>query len=149
MIFGRHGVSNSTGSGLWAKPSPDIFFLTTISVSPTRFRPPTKMGDTLFEHPANELLAEVLSTTYQLRNITQELRKPSSEPDKPSDPTDRPRAMARFLNELIQLRVDVDSFIDSIKNPNPMRQGKLSPARMTQGLEKKEGLFRKSMMVRE
>ena len=54
---------------------------------------------------------------------------------------------ASLLEALIQLQVDVNSFIDTSKNPQVVRQGKLPPAGVKQGLEKKEGLFRMNMMV--
>ena len=55
--------------------------------------------------------------------------------------------MGMLLEALVQLQVDVNSFMDSSKNPAPMRQGKLPPPGVKQGLERKEGLFRKHMMV--
>ena len=145
MVFGRHGLS-SVGSSSKATPWAEMFFVEALPVSPTRFRPPAQMGETVFEHPANELLAKVLSTTYRLRDINAQLRFPLD--NKADDPADRPRLMARFLDDLIQLQIDVNSFMDSSKNPTPMRQGKLPPAGIKQGLEKKEGMFRKHMMVR-
>ena len=52
-----------------------------------------------------------------------------------------------MLEALIKLQHDVNSFMDSTKNPTIMRQGKLPPQGVKQLLEKKEGLFRKHMMV--
>lgn len=43
--------------------------------------------------------------------------------------------------------IAVNSFMDSNKNPTPTFQGKLPPQGVKQLLEKKEGLFRKNMMV--
>lgn len=144
LIYGRHGALTSRSKGRRATPNADMFFMEVIPVAPTRFRPPAKMGETLFEHPANELLTKVLNTTYQLRDTTTQLRDALKE--RPSDI--RSRLMARFFDDLIQLQVDVNSFLDSSKNPTPMRQGKLPPQGKKQVLEKKEGLFRKNMMVR-
>jgi DNA-directed RNA polymerase I subunit RPA1 len=143
LLFGRHGVLASNLKTGNPTPHADMFFMEVLPVSPTRFRPPAKMGETLFEHPANELLTKVLNTTYQLRDTTLLLRESLQE--KLSD--SRSRLMSRFFGELIQLQVDVNSFLDSSKNPTPMRQGKLPPAGVKQVLEKKEGLFRKHMMV--
>jgi hypothetical protein len=63
------------------------------------------------------------------------------------DEVTRKKVLGALLDALIQLQVDVNSYVDSSKNPTPVKQGKLPPAGVKQGLEKKEGLFRKHMMV--
>ncbi|KAH9943303.1 beta and beta-prime subunits of DNA dependent RNA-polymerase [Epithele typhae] len=126
LLFGRHGPFAPLTQHNLSLASADMFFMEVLPISPTRFRPPAKMGDMLFEHPQNELLSKVLSTSYRLRDLNVNLRAASV---KGSD-----------------LQVDVNSYIDSSKNPQPIRQGRLPPAGVKQGLEKKEGLFRKHMM---
>ncbi|KAF9006540.1 RNA polymerase I largest subunit [Cyathus striatus] len=145
LIFGRHGPFAKISREGLSLSSADMFFMEVIPVSPTRFRPPAKMGETLFEHPQNELLSRALSTSYKLRDLNIELHSVSKKsPD--FDETSRKRLMGSLLEQLLQLQVDVNSFMDSSKNPQPVRQGKLPPAGVKQGLEKKEGLFRKHMM---
>ena len=147
LLFGRHGpFAPLTPQHNLSLASADMFFLEVLPVSPTRFRPPAKMGEMLFEHPQNELLAKVLTTSYRLRDLNNSLRAASA---KGSDVDDvaRRRILQSLLDTLIQLQVDVNSYIDSSKNPTPIRQGRLPPAGVKQGLEKKEGLFRKHMMV--
>ena len=147
LLFGRHGsFAPLTPQHNLSLASADMFFLEVLPVSPTRFRPPAKMGEMLFEHPQNELLAKVLTTAYRLRDLNNSLRAASA---KGSDVDDvaRRRILQSLLDTLIQLQVDVNSYIDSSKNPTPIRQGRLPPAGVKQGLEKKEGLFRKHMMV--
>ena len=146
LLFGRHGpFANVSKDGL-CRASADMFFLDVLPVTPTRFRPPAKLRDTLFEHPHNELLAKVLRTSYDLRDLHLNLRDAEA---KDSDvPAATLRALrGKLLEMLIQLQVDVNSFMDSSKNPTYLRNGKLPPAGVKQGLEKKEGLFRKHMMV--
>lgn len=146
LLFGRHGpLALHSRNGL-ADTSPDIFFMEVVPVPPTRFRPPAKMGDTLFEHPQNELLAKILHTSYRLRDLTSDLQ-PVAGKAAAIDESSRRRLLGSLLETLVQLQVDVNSFIDSSKNPTPVRQGKLPPAGVKQGLEKKEGLFRKHMMA--
>jgi DNA-directed RNA polymerase I subunit RPA1 len=106
------------------------------------------MGDTLFEHPQNELLTKVLTTSYRLRDLNAELQAASLKDAMQKDPKVHSRIFGELLEALVQLQIDVNSFIDSGKNPAPVRQGKLPPAGVKQGLEKKEGLFRMHMMVR-
>lgn len=154
LIFGRHGPLATMNNSLSGKSlaSADMFFMDVIPVSPTRFRPPAKLGEILFEHPQNLLLTKVLNTSYRLRDLNVDLRALSV---KGADvvasavaAADRTRILGHLIDSLVQLQVDVNSFMDSNKNPAPMKQGQLPPAGIKQGLEKKEGLFRKHMMVR-
>ncbi|KAH9844085.1 beta and beta-prime subunits of DNA dependent RNA-polymerase [Rhodofomes roseus] len=147
LLYGRHGPFAPMTVNKLSLANADMFFLEVLPVSPTRFRPPAKMADILFEHPQNELLAKVLNTSYRLRDLTESLKKASvKSPENDVDETAQRRILQSLLDTLIQLQVDVNSFIDSSKNPAPVRQGKLPPAGVKQGLEKKEGLFRKHMM---
>jgi DNA-directed RNA polymerase beta' subunit len=146
LLFGRHGPFAPLSHDGLCFAFADMFFMEVIPVTPTRFRPPAKLGETLFEHPQNELLARVLNTSYRLRDLNVDLRSASLKTAEFSEIT-RSGIFAKLLETLVQLQVDVNSFIDSSKNPAPMRQGKLPPTGVKQSLEKKEGLFRKNMMV--
>jgi DNA-directed RNA polymerase beta' subunit len=146
LLYGRHGPFAPLSRDGFSHASADMFFLEVIPVAPTRFRPAAKLGETLFEHPQNELLAKVLRTSYRLRNLHLELRS-ATDKDADVSAVTLKTLQGRLLESLIQLQVDVNSFMDSNKNPAPVRQGKLPPAGVKQGLEKKEGLFRKHMMV--
>ena len=146
LLFGRHGPFAPLTEHNLSLASADMFFLEVLPVSPTRFRPPAKMGEMLFEHPQNELLSKVLTTSYRLRDLNRTLREASAK-GAVVDESERRRTLQSLLDSLIQLQVDVNSYIDSSKNPAPIRQGRLPPAGVKQGLEKKEGLFRKHMMV--
>ena len=146
LVFGRHGPFAPLSADRLSFASADMFFMDVIPVSPTRFRPPAKLGDTLFEHPQNELLARVLQTSYRMRDLNISL-KGASQKTPEFDEATRKSIMAALLERLVQLQIDVNSFMDSSKNPQIVRQGKLPPAGVKQGLEKKEGLFRKHMMV--
>lgn len=146
LMFGRHGPHALVTVDRLSPASADMFFLDCLLVTPTRFRPPAKMGETLFEHPHNELLSRVLVTTFSLRDQNEELRKAQAK-DSVVDDASRRRLLGRLLETLIQLQVDVNSFMDSSKNPTRVGRGKLPPAGVKQNLEKKEGLFRMHMMV--
>ncbi|KAF7301868.1 DNA-directed RNA polymerase subunit [Mycena indigotica] len=145
LLYGRHGPYSPLSPEGLSFASPDMFFLDAVPVAPTRFRPAAKMADKLFEHPQNELLEKILKTSYRLRDQNIDLRT-ASQKTEGFDEMARKRIMASLLQTLVQLQVDVNSFMDSSKNPTPMRMGKLPPAGVKQGLEKKEGLFRKNMM---
>ncbi|KAH8118620.1 beta and beta-prime subunits of DNA dependent RNA-polymerase [Phellopilus nigrolimitatus] len=145
LVFGRHGPFAPLTADQLSFASADMFFLDCLLISPTRFRPPAKMGETLFEHPQNELLSKVLTSTYRLRDLNDELKK-ASEKDSTVDEVSRRRMLGVLLESLVQLQIDVNSFIDSSKNPTRLRQGKLPPPGVKQNLEKKDGLFRMHMM---
>jgi len=147
LLFGRHGPFAPLSSDRnFSIAAADMFFMDVLPVSPTRFRPPAKMGGTVFEHPQNELLGRVLQTTYKLRDLNVDLHQVSEK--KPGyDEAACKSVLSALLASLIQLQIDVNSFMDSNKNPQIARQGKLPPAGVKQGLEKKEGLFRQHMMV--
>jgi DNA-directed RNA polymerase beta' subunit len=144
LLFGRQGTHASTGSSM---ASADIFFLDVLAVSPTRFRPASKMDDKLFEHPHNEHLAKVLNTSYTLRDINSELTQAAVK-GSAAGPEEQRRLLGRLFEALVVLQSEVNSFIDSSKTKTPMRGGKLPTPGVKQGLEKKEGLFRMHMMVR-
>jgi DNA-directed RNA polymerase beta' subunit len=146
LIFGRHGPLSPTTNGL-SVASADMFFMDVVPVSPTRFRPPAKMGETLLENPHNSHLTKVLTTSYRLRDLNAELRAVSVKSSSYNDDTRR-KLLGTLLETLVQLQIDVNSFIDSGKNPVKLRNGKLPPPGIKQVLEKKEGLFRMHMMVR-
>ncbi|KAG8969893.1 hypothetical protein FRC03_000139 [Tulasnella sp. 419] len=149
LIYGRHGPHAPLSVDGLSFASADMFFMDVLAVPPTRFRPPAKLGEQLFEHPQNELLGNVLKASYRLRDLNSKLRDASMKDTMEQEgqlPGDRDRILAQLLGALVQLQVDVNSFIDSSKNPTIVRQGKLPPQGVKQGLEKKEGLFRKNMM---
>jgi len=148
LLYGRHGPFAPISPQGLSRASADIFFMEVMPVSPTRFRPPAKMGETIFEHPQNELLSKILRTSYRLRDLNTQLRAASTKDVVESDSvTTRTTIFGTLLETLIQLQVDVNSFVDSSKNPTLVRQGKLPPAGVKQGLEKKDGLFRMHMMA--
>lgn len=147
MLYGRHGPLAPVNAAGLSMASADMFFMDVIPVAPTRFRPPAIMNGTIFEHSQNELLGKVLNTTYRLRDVNESLKEASVKGEAFNE-EERKRLLGRLLETLVQLQIDVNSFIDSSKNPAPVKQGKLPPQGVKQGLEKKEGLFRKHMMVR-
>lgn len=147
LLFGRHGPFAPLSPHNLSLASADMFFLEVVPVTPTRFRPPAKMNDMLFEHPQNELLTRVMLTSYTLRDLNESLSAASAK-SSTVDEVAKNKLLQSLLDNLIQLQVHVNSFIDSSKNPQPVRQGKLPPPGVKQLLEKKEGLFRKHMMVR-
>ncbi|KAF9364256.1 hypothetical protein BGX34_002079 [Mortierella sp. NVP85] len=139
LLYGANGpkMQKSRGTAV----SANIFFLEILPVAPTRFRPASVMGDKLFENPQNVHLGKILTTCDRIRDLTS-----TSKTDEAALKEGRHNSFKYLIDAWIQLQHDVNSLIDSTKNPVVMRGGKLPPAGIRQGLEKKEGLFRKHMM---
>jgi DNA-directed RNA polymerase I subunit RPA1 len=152
LLYGRHG---GPSSGKSTAPPPvlaDMFFMDVIPVTPTRFRPAAKMGDELFENSQNSLLTAVITTCQRIKELNTNLLKHTRAEKGEMElaaiaKAESTRTFAVLLEAIIKLQHDVNSFMDSTKNPTMMRQGKLPPQGVKQLLEKKEGLFRKHMMV--
>ncbi|KAG0223526.1 hypothetical protein BGW41_005462 [Actinomortierella wolfii] len=137
LLYGSNGPQMARKASKTVKA--DIFFLQVLPVAPTRFRPASVMGDKLFENPQNEHLGKILNTCERFRDLT-------VQGDESQD-KDKKRQTFKFLIDAwIQLQHDVNSLIDSSKNPMVLRGGQQPPAGIRQSLEKKEGLFRKHMM---
>ena len=152
LLYGRHGGTLRSRGSLSPAALADMFFVHVLSVTPTRFRPPAKMGDELFENPQNSLLSATIATCQRLRDLNHRMIEHSKaergdEVLEVIDKVEAGRLYPLMLESLIKLQHDVNSFMDSTKNPTVMGQGKLPPQGIKQLLEKKEGLFRKHMMV--
>ena len=159
LLYGRHGPNvwqseTNAGSAFNApSASADIFFMDVVPVPPTRFRPASKMGDSLFENPQNSLLAKILTTGQLIvsnRTRLAELQQAMPDVEEALEKTAKEAALrtwTQLLEGIFQIQHDVNSFLDSSKNPTIMKGGMLPPAGVKQILEKKEGLFRKHMMV--
>ena len=150
LIFGRHG--GSTRSLANTTKLADMFFMDAVPVTPTRFRPVSKLGDDLFENSQNTLLTAVLTTCQRIQELNQRLLdQVKAERGEivlyAVAKAEGTRTFEQLLDALIKLQHDVNSFMDSTKNPAIVRQGKLPPQGIKQLLERKEGLFRKHMMV--
>ncbi|KAL7423169.1 hypothetical protein Q5752_002469 [Cryptotrichosporon argae] len=148
LLYGRHGEPSRTST---TAPLADMFFMDAIPVPPTRFRPAAQMGDELFENSQNSLLTAVINTCRRIQDLNRRLHdqadaKPGDAEAEAITKAETNRTYELFLQALVQLQHDVNSFMDSSKNPTVMRQGKLPPQGVKQVLEKKEGLFRKHMM---
>jgi DNA-directed RNA polymerase I subunit RPA1 len=159
LIYGRHGSSEFGANGqprtAWDLPTAvaDIFFMEVVPVPPTRFRPASKMGDMLFESAQNTLLSKVLTAGGTIATLNEKLQNLHADKDDIEEDLEiiakdeKVRVYTQLLEAIYQLQHEVNSFLDSSKNPTIMRGGALPPNGVKQVLEKKDGLFRKHMMV--
>lgn len=151
LLFTKEADMCAMLYGNKTRASPDIFFIDVVPVTPTRFRPASKMGDELFENAQNSLLTAVIQTCLRIQDLNQRLhdQAKAERGELVLDAIAKAEGSRTFellLESLIKLQNDVNSFIDSTQNPTIMRGGKLPPQGVKQLLEKKEGLFRKHMM---
>lgn len=130
---------------LTAEVNPDMFFIHSLIVPPTRFRLPSKLGDAIHENSQNELLLNVLSTCLLIRDLNDQLLGLFSKEKTAVAGEQRKLVFNRLMNAFVTIQNDVNVFIDSTKNQNSTG-GKVPIPGVKQALEKKEGLFRKHMM---
>lgn len=139
-----------------------IFFMRVVLVTPNRFRPAAKIGDSISDHPQNTHLKRILECNSKIRLIQMNVDTSSSvststaAPDTEQDVVVAATTAANVaaingsnLSKLVSLWIDlqnaVNCYMDSSKDPNPLgTQG--APIGIRQILERKEGLFRRHMM---
>ncbi|XP_020207668.1 DNA-directed RNA polymerase I subunit 1 [Cajanus cajan] len=118
-------ISDIQDQGFGKKAGHSMFFLENIFVPPIKFRPPTKGGDNVMEHPQTVLLIKVLQCNISLGDA--HLNK--------SDPS-------KVLSRWMDLQQSVNVLFD-----NKTASGQRDVATgICQLLEKKEGIFRQKMM---
>ncbi|KAK7252592.1 hypothetical protein RIF29_36649 [Crotalaria pallida] len=119
-------ISDIQGHGFGRKAGPSMFFLENIFVPPIKFRPPTKGGDNVMEHPQTVLLAKILESNEVLGDA---LLAYESGPSK------------RVCDRWMELQKSVNMLFD-----NKTSGKKEAATGICQLLEKKEGIFRQKMM---
>ena len=112
---------------------PNRFFMRKVLVTPCRLRPPSKMGDMMFEHPQNVHLGAIIQANLTLAEL---FRKPPTVPEPETTRTQR------MLRAFMTLQAGVNRLIDSSKAEG----GDANGIGIRQQLEKKQGLFRMNMM---
>ncbi|KAJ7976817.1 DNA-directed RNA polymerase subunit [Quillaja saponaria] len=118
-------ISDIQGQGLGDRAGHTMFFLETILVPPIKFRPPTKGGDSVMEHPQTVSLTKVLQSNISLGNAH-------------VNNLDRTKIVGRWRD----LQQSINMLFD---NKTASGQRVVAPGTI-QLLEKKEGMFRQKMM---
>ncbi|KAH0972017.1 hypothetical protein GBA52_024173 [Prunus armeniaca] len=103
-----------------------MFFLETVLVPPIKFRPPSKGGDSVMEHPQTVLLSKVLEANVSLSQTLTNLEH------------------SRTIRRWRDLQESINVMFNS-KTAAGQGQRDAAPG-ICQLLEKKEGLFRQKMM---
>ena len=73
LLYGRHGSPSGSKLSSSSSVMADMFFMDVVPVTPTRFRPASKMGDELFENAQNSLLSAVITTCKRIQDLNQQL----------------------------------------------------------------------------
>ncbi|KAB1222317.1 DNA-directed RNA polymerase I subunit rpa1 [Morella rubra] len=110
-----------------AKTDHSMFFLETILVPPVKFRPPSKGGDSVMEHPQTVLLNKVLQSNISLGNAH-------------VNNLERSKILSRWMDLQQSINVLFDSKTATGQGQRNVASG------ICQLLEKKEGMFRQKMM---
>lgn len=135
------GAASPTKPGSLRSSSPDQFFMEAIAVPPTRFRPLSRLGDKVFDHPQNVYLSEIVKANLALVEIRSE-QKEAQLQQRDEKLNISESMLKKLIGTWVTLQENVNNFNDSTKNP----RNKNMPAGIKQIMEKKEGLFRKHMM---
>lgn len=131
-------VDGGSASDAWK-----MFFMRCVLVPPSRFRPAADMGEMKVEHAQNITLAKVLQNNEKIRNL---MAGPGSSTNVAIDEAAMKKVdMSRLVTTWIDLQNEVNCYMDSAKDPNPLGSSAAPPG-IRQLLERKEGLFRKNMM---
>ncbi|KAM6592751.1 hypothetical protein CsatA_000454 [Cannabis sativa] len=118
-------ISDFQSRGVGNKADQSMFFLETVLVPPIKFRPPSKGGDSVMEHPQTVLLSKVLQANIDLGNA--HINK---------------LEYSKIVRRWMDLQQSINLMFDS-----KTAAGKKNAAPgIIQLLEKKEGLFRQKMM---
>ena len=124
-------------------PSADMFFLEVLLVPPNRYRPEARMGDSqVTEAEQNNLYKQILRSSSVVAEISREI----SGGAVVTEGSRRPRDMKALYEAWTALQDRVNALIDTNKNPVQGAAGKRNEDGIKQKLEKKEGLFRQSLM---
>ncbi|KAK2982387.1 hypothetical protein RJ640_026230 [Escallonia rubra] len=115
------------GINISSKTGHSMFFLEAVLVPPIKFRPASKSGDSVMEHPHTVLLGKVLQLNLALRNTLVNQSESSN---------------------VVKRRMDLQQSINGLfdkKTATGPGQRDAAPG-ICQLLEKKEGIFRQKMM---
>jgi DNA-directed RNA polymerase beta' subunit len=117
----------------------DMFFLDTLLVPPSKFRPENMTsGSSITEHSKNTLYRNILAQCENIRQIHDEIR------GIVVDTSRAPRNENNLRLVQVELQENVNALVD--KSSSRFRNNQRHPEGVKQILEKKEGLFRQNMM---
>ncbi|KAJ3341934.1 hypothetical protein HDU93_003755 [Gonapodya sp. JEL0774] len=152
LLYGSKVATDPANGTDGRVSSPHIFFIEAVPVTPTRFRPPSKMNDVTYDNPQNSILSRILRTCEII--VAAYKASAPAQVDAQGKPLALPASKGltvssnAILPSYITLQSTVNSLIDSTKAGAPVAGTKSTGTAngIRQVLEKKEGLFRMHMM---
>jgi len=144
LLFARSRVSSKkvpADSDTWK-----CFFLRTVLVPPSRFRPYSHVGDVKTDHPQNILLGQILTLNENIAKATSDSAANKDTGDEVDVVANKKlQTIGNVITTWIELQNAVNCYMDSAKGANTLGKD-TGPSGIRQLLERKEGLFRKNMM---
>lgn len=113
----------------------DLFFIDTILVPPSKFRPPMSQRGYSFEGPRTAALAAVMKQSVVVQDLIDQLLKEKDE-------IEAEKLQPKLQSNWRSLQIAVNSLYDNELD----KYGKNKYPGLKQLIDKKEGLFRKNMM---
>jgi DNA-directed RNA polymerase I subunit RPA1 len=126
----------------------NLFFIRTILVPPSRFRPSADLGDVQAEHPQNLHMSKILTLNETLLKMASKPTNADGKSEQMDMSLLQDKAstdVSKIISIWIDLQNAVNCYLDSTKDPGA-RKADDSAIGIRQILEKKEGLFRRHMM---
>jgi DNA-directed RNA polymerase I subunit RPA1 len=134
LLSKSDAIRSTSSSALW-----QLFFWRTVVVPPSRFRPPSDLGNLKTEHPQNINLSKILVANESMKNLL------TSQDSVTLENLKKEVNLTKLVSTWIDLQNFVNMYLDSSKNPSSNPSDDV-PTGIRQVLEKKEGLFRRHMM---
>ncbi|KAH0788034.1 DNA-directed RNA polymerase I subunit rpa1 [Histomonas meleagridis] len=124
LLYKFYEKNQSFYNEFFSDIGPSQFFIETVCVTPSKFRPASVLGDKINAHPSSSALADIVKSEISLA-------KSIADDDKDG-----------INNNHSRLQSSVNAFFDNTL----VKSNKKLPHGIRQILEKKEGLFRKNLM---
>ncbi|KAK9845826.1 hypothetical protein WJX81_003612 [Elliptochloris bilobata] len=125
-----------------------MFFLSVLPVPPNRVRPPSRLGEVVYEHPFNTSLQKIMGLNLDIVSLNTAHKEAGAA--AAAAPADSAAAVNRELLRQVDLGRSLRLWLELQGAVNALLDSSTAPESGTQGirqmLEKKEGLFRKNMM---
>ncbi|EFJ45495.1 hypothetical protein VOLCADRAFT_105949 [Volvox carteri f. nagariensis] len=121
-----------------------MFFLRVIAVPPNKFRPPSKVGEELFEHAHNVSLSKIISSCLDLTSApsaTEATRQGTN-----ATGANPEQVAALDLSRRVAIWLQLQDHVCTLMDLTTAESKGANVPGIRQSLEKKEGLFRKNMM---
>ena len=93
-----------------------LFFMNTVLVLPSRFRPRSKLGETATEHPQNYHLSQIINHNESIASFVQHKREAQAD----GEGENLNDILSKQVSAWISLQNAVNCYMDSSKDPNPL-----------------------------